>query len=364
MEKTVAEQWYTEKNKQYDDLRQAAERLLETLLKENGISYHSVTSRLKARDSYVKKCEDPKYESPEQIMDVAALRIITQTTMEVEQVCGMIEREFAVDPENSCDKAKEMGVNKVGYLSVHYVVRMSPQRLELKEYSRFEGLCWEIQVRSLLQHAWAEIEHDRGYKFAGKLPKHIERKFHLVAANLELMDEEFRSLVGEIDAYAEEVKKETQEGNLDIPIDSTSLLSFLDEYFKDYRPELLAAHYQENSKDIVDELEGFGIHSLGQLKELLNAQEEFLWSREDGDYTTYLGLLRNAMVLSDAEKYFRCAWNEHWTLLREYVEAFWKKHGVEIDGLGDILHMKRNEEKRVVTLSSAHSTAKSGLKEP
>lgn len=364
MEKTVAEQWYTEKNKQYDDLRQTAERLLETLLKENGISYHSVTSRLKARDSYVKKCEDPKYESPEQIMDVAALRIITQTTIEVEQVCRMIEREFAVDPENSCDKANEMGVDKVGYLSVHYVVCMSPQRLGLKEYSRFEGLCWEIQVRSLLQHAWAEIEHDRGYKFAGKLPKHIERKFHLVAANLELMDEEFRSLVGEIDAYAEEVKKETQEGNLDIPIDSTSLLSFLDEYFKDYKLNLLVEHYQENSKEIIDELEGFGIHNLGQLKELLNAQEEFQWEREDGKYTTYLGILRSAMVLSDASKYFRCAWNEHWTILWEYVETFWKKHGVEMEELRDVLNIERKEENPFATLSPVCSAAKSESENP
>lgn len=38
---------------------------------------------------------------------------------------------------------------------------------------RYEGLYCEVQIRSLLQHAWAEIEHDRNYKFSGILPKEL-----------------------------------------------------------------------------------------------------------------------------------------------------------------------------------------------
>ena len=355
MEKAVAEKWYDQRQTQYEDFRQAVESLLKTLLQHEKIPYHSVNGRLKARDSYVGKCERKEYESPEQVMDLAGLRVITHTTAEVERVCEVIEREFQVDAEHSGNKAREMGVDKVGYLSVHYVVRMSAARLNLPEYARFNGLCCEIQVRSLLQHAWAEIEHDRGYKFTGKLPEEIERRFHLVAGTLELMDHEFRALSEEIDAYAERVKKETREGNLDIPIDSTSLLSFLNEFFKDHQPELLVKNYQAGSEELIEELAAFGVETLRQLNDLMNEQDPLQW-RWDAGIATYLGVLRTVMVLTDGKKYFETAWQRHWNLLDEDTEKLWKEHGVSLDELSEVVSFERQAADNVLELFPAIPT--------
>ena len=332
MQREEIEAWYDQSRSQYQDYVQVAQRLIETLLREEKIPYHSVSGRLKDRESYVEKCFRKEYDEPNKVMDLAGIRIITHTTAEIQRVQAVIEREFQVDPENSGDKAQEMGVDRVGYLSVHYVVRIGNERSGLREYARFAGLCLEIQVRSLLQHAWAEIEHDRGYKFAGKLPSEIERRFHLIAGTLELMDEEFRVLSEEIDQYAHHVAEQTQHGNLEIAIDSTSLLQFLEEYYKLQRYEGIDRNYWENSKEIIRELNGFGISTLRQLKTLLDNHpiKDLLrpGAREEDRQTNYVGLMREMMVLENPEKYFQRAWQENWAWLERSTLKRWEQAGI------------------------------------
>lgn len=352
MQREEIEAWYDQRRSQYQDYVQVAQRLIETLLREEGIPYHSVSGRLKDRESYVGKCFRKEYDEPDKVMDLAGIRIITHTVAEIQRVQEVIEREFQVDPENSGDKAQEMGVDRVGYLSVHYVVRIGNERSGLREYARFAGLCLEIQVRSLLQHAWAEIEHDRGYKFSGKLPSEIERRFHLIAGTLELMDEEFRALSEEIDRYALRVVKQTQDGNLEIAIDSTSLLQFWEEYHKHQCLEGIDRDYSESSKEIIQELDGFGITTLRQLKALLDKHPigEILRScdQEETRRTNYVGLMREMMILENPEKYFQQAWQENWSWLERSTLNRWERAGISEERLRKILDFipfDGNEEK-------------------
>lgn len=319
--------WYDQNQARYQDLINTLEQLLTTLLKEESIPYHSVGGRLKAKDSFLSKLDRKAYTAPEQVMDVAGLRVITHTTEEVKRVCALIESEFLIDDTNSGDKAQDMGVDEVGYLSVHYIARMSSDRLGLKEYQRFAGVCFEIQVRSLLQHAWAEIEHDRGYKFAGVLPQEIQRKFYLVAGTLELMDQEFTALSREIDHYAQQVKEQAEKGELDIPIDSTSLLQFLEEYFKGCDLEQLSCTYSSGDAEIIAELLDFGLYKLQDVAALLNQKPTDEWVADSS--VTYLGILRAAMILKDMRKYFECAWKEHWVGLAYSSLERWENLGID-----------------------------------
>ena len=334
-----SQEWYDQNRDQYEGLVTTLEKLIETLLKENRIPYHSVNGRVKARDSFLQKFDRKPYSSPDELMDVAGLRIITHTTTEVAQVCSLIEREFSVDQENSGNKAADMDVDKVGYLSVHYIVTLTSPRADLCEYRRFQGLRCEIQVRSLLQHAWAEIEHDRGYKFAGVLPKEIRRKFYLVAGTLELMDQEFCALSREIDHYAAEVKAKAIQGDLqDITIDSTSLLEFLNEYFSGCNTDALAEFYMQNSSEIIDELSSFGIKTLHQLKALLSQKQPQEWLPGEIEDTSYIGILRDAMILKSPKNYFELAWNSHWTALPSDIKG-WLKIGVDLEEVGKYIDL-------------------------
>ncbi len=325
MDRSAVEAWYDQNHSRYQDLTSTAETLLTKLLQGKSIPYHSVSGRLKTRKSFLDKWDQKDYSAPEDIMDVAGLRVITHTTAEVKRVCEVIEQEFTIDTSNSGDKAQNMGVDKVGYLSVHYIASMNETRLGLPEYERFTGMCFEIQVRSLLQHAWAEIEHDRNYKFASVLPKEIQRKFYLVAGTLELMDQEFCALSSEIDKYAEMVTEQTEKGELDIPIDSTSLLQYLNKHFESYDLKSLERNFS-NSDNIIKELAAFGIKNLQELDELLNQKSPSEWMENPS--INYIGILRRAMILKDTQKYFESAWNKNWAFISTSDWKYWEKLGI------------------------------------
>jgi hypothetical protein len=115
------------------------------------------------------------------------------------------------------------------YLSLHYVVDLSPQRCVLPEYRRFRGLKAEIQIRSLLQHVWAEVEHDLGYKSTRSVPSAIRRRFSRLAGLLELADVEFAAIRDALNAYEREVPALIASAPASVPIDKASLAAFVNE---------------------------------------------------------------------------------------------------------------------------------------
>jgi len=92
--------------------------------------------------------------------------------------------------------AKARGKTWLGEcLPLHYVASLISEREKLTEYKRFAGIKVEIQIRSTLQHAWAEIEHDIGYKGENSVPDSLKRNFSRVAALLEVADIELMQLL-------------------------------------------------------------------------------------------------------------------------------------------------------------------------
>ena len=214
--------------------------------------------------------------------------------------------------DKSLDKANELKHNQTGYRSVHYVCELNKERADLIEMRQYKGLLFEIQIRTVLQHAWAEIEHDRNYKFSGVLPLNIRRRLYLTAGLLEIADREFTSIAAEIDAYKEEFAKRVSSGELGTEeITSLSLATFLPSYSSKVSPWVLKPSKPSAFEPVYRELGEFGIRTIDQLQVLLS--EEFLASmRANGGTTTQLGLLRKAMMFNDIEKFFSQAWQEKW----------------------------------------------------
>ena len=142
-----------------------------------------------------------KYQKPlEEITDLAGARIITQTLDEIEPVCQFIRHRFKIDEKNSLDARDRLKAGEFGYRSVHYVVSLDPkQDRDLPEY--LYGLKAEIQVRTILQHAWSDIGHDRLYKSGFAAPEVWERESARIAAMIESADEAFTRLVKGIEEY-------------------------------------------------------------------------------------------------------------------------------------------------------------------
>lgn len=219
-------QQYDEKNRLYQSFANEVEHLIRSILESGKINCNAITSRLKSRDSVEEKIKrkQGKYSTISDITDIVGVRIITYYSDDVDKIAQIIENEFDVDRENSIDKRESLEPDRFGYCSVHYVVKMSPMRLALCEYQAFKDIKCEIQIRSVLQHAWAEIEHDIGYKSPVTIPKEMRRSFSRIAGLLEIADKEFGQIRQDLLKYKVDAQTQVNdESFLDRELDGVIL---------------------------------------------------------------------------------------------------------------------------------------------
>lgn len=300
-------EWYDKYQNLYKEFCDEIEKIVTKLIEVNGIPVHSITSRVKDKNSYLKKCKTKEYEdATKDLMDFAGIRIIAYINSDVKSICKIIRKEFEIDDENSENKAEKLEVDQFGYLSHHFIAKLNEHRKKLTEHQNYRELKCEIQIRTLLQHAWAEIEHDKNYKFSGELPEHIKRRFYLIAGSLELLDREFQNISNDIEKYEKSVKVKTAKGEFDIAIDSTSLREYFSNsdysmYYKTDIPKKL-------EKDLIDELNKFGINTLYQLNKLIPSNfKEIL--RDLNPKTHHVGIARLLMIIKDYKKFFETCSN-------------------------------------------------------
>lgn len=193
---------------------------------------HSVTFRIKDRASLVGKVARPdrSYRSLWDVTDLVGLRVITYFEDGVDHVGKLIETKLPVVFEHSIDKRRRGDTAAFGYRSLHYVCRLVPEEDTL---SGDHGplpihVCCEIQVRTVLEHAWAEIEHDLGYKTEDAIPVVARRRLSRLAGLLELADQEFVAIRRELDTYAETLPRKIEAEGASVALDQMSLMPLLE----------------------------------------------------------------------------------------------------------------------------------------
>lgn len=205
------------------------EQLVQTIVEQEGLRVHSVTHRIKHRDSLGSKIARIELVDGalSEVPDVVGLRVITYFSDDVDTIARLIEREFTIDPKRSSDRRSLLEADRFGYISLHYVATLSNERVSLPEYRSYRNMCLELQVRSILQHSWAEIEHDLGYKSVGAIPRQIRRRFSRLAGLLEIADDEFVALRDELGRHRDQVTESIERGETDIALDLDSLTAFI-----------------------------------------------------------------------------------------------------------------------------------------
>jgi ppGpp synthetase/RelA/SpoT-type nucleotidyltranferase len=188
---------YQEKLPFYEGFANKLQELVMELVHKQDIEVAHIEARTKSVESFVEKIgrEGKDYSNPlNEITDLAGIRVITYYREDTEKIGKIIKEEFDVDWENSVDLSQTLGPDTFGYLSTHYVVSLLDTRSELTEWESYRNLKAEIQVRTVLQHAWAEIEHTLLYKTPQKIPNDLKRQLFRLSALLELADEQFSAL--------------------------------------------------------------------------------------------------------------------------------------------------------------------------
>ncbi len=288
--------------------------------------------RTKSIDSYSKKAD--RYDNPdEKITDYIGIRIITYVQSDADKVCNIVEKEFNIDKKNCTNKNNDLGTDKIGYRSIHYIATLKEERTKLVEYKDMKEYCFEIQVRTLLQHAWAEIEHDRKYKFSGVLPLTIQRRLNLVSAVLEVADNEFNAIAKQFDEYYQSIELDIRNKKYDAEINSSTLFEYVKQNYQKYFKGLeWIKLYQENNEEIIVELKDYGVHTINELIQI-EKDDYFKRISKSNYHQTFIGILRDLMIINDYRKYFTKAWNRHWDGIDKETERIYTDFGVPIKEL-------------------------------
>ncbi|HYF67821.1 MAG TPA: hypothetical protein VD884_06790 [Ohtaekwangia sp.] len=194
--KDDVEKYYKSQEPLYKRLEENLKQALVAFLDEGKISCHSISSRIKEFDSYYEKIERKRYDNPEdQIEDFCGLRIICFYPSDLEKIGKIIKREFEV--VNSIDKTSNLEPDRFGYRSNHYIVKIKTEWAKAPNYRGLKNLKAEVQVRTILMHAWADIEHKLAYKKKEQIPGEFRRKLSQISALLEIADSQFQELKNE-----------------------------------------------------------------------------------------------------------------------------------------------------------------------
>lgn len=286
--------------------------VLENLLKQNNINYQSVDSRTKTLEGINEKIKRKSYSNPrDKLTDIAGVRVILYLEEDVEKVCSIIKETFTIDESNSISDITRLSSDKIGYRSTHFVCDIGVNRIEIPEYKSFAGLKFEVQVRTILQHAWANLTHDRVYKLGTQLPEQIKRKVNLYSGMLEIVDLGFSEIVKDVERYRVEI---THNDALEIElqtINSLNLIEFMTRFCRENSYDYDESLVDSNIDDVIDELKLYNIVTLKDVKDIIpNNYIENL--NELCIETSIVGMLRDFMLIKDYTKLSRLPTN--WAL--------------------------------------------------
>jgi putative GTP pyrophosphokinase len=269
------EEWvkaYEEKRSLYANFTAKLHKLFEDLLHTHGIEVAQIESRTKAPESFREKIQrsGTSYDAPlVQLTDLSGIRIIAYYLQDVDKIGAMIKREF-----ESFDKTQITDPDHFGYFSIHYVISLSPSRKQLTEWKSYLDLKAEVQVRTVLQHAWAAIDHKLRYKAASEMPRTLKRQLFSLSALLEIADREFSNLKMQSEELVLQYSEDIKKGKYDIELNLSSMDAYL-QYTKQHL----------NWMKIAQEV-GFKTYKYSSPKEEEEEQRRLLKTLQDTGITT------------------------------------------------------------------------------
>ncbi len=254
-----------------EKMKDAVLAKLQKALLRSGLIVTTMEARVKTEGSLSGKLalKGAKYATLSDITDLVGARIVTFYTDDVDRIASMAEKLFEIDWANSVDKRKLHQLDSFGYNSLHYICRLPGYDFR-----------FELQLRTTLQHAWAAINHDTGYKSGIEIPREYMRRMNRLAGILEMADDEFSRIRTELTDYRRRVQTLVQNGKLDdVLLDGDTFRSYLQLGTLDILNKRIAAINQAEIQDApfaqyLHVLTALNCNTLGDVDRLIKRYEE------------------------------------------------------------------------------------------
>ncbi len=269
-------QEYRDSAATFEKMRDIVLGLLKEVFEKNDLLIAALEARVKTEKSLAGKLDlkGSKYASISDITDILGARVVTFYADEVDRVAALVEQNFDIDRENSIDKRKVLDTDRFGYLSLHYICRIPERTYKDPEHPELNELRFEVQMRSLLQHVWANAEHDAGYKSDVEIPREYKREFARLAGLLELADEQITKVLRDIEDYRHKVRALVKGGNFsELRLDGDTFRGYMDigpfDKLNDKIAGINHAEIQEsNPMPYLKVFSSFGFETLGDVEKM------------------------------------------------------------------------------------------------
>lgn len=180
----------------------AIQFIITQLLSNGQFKIDSIHSRTKTFDSFLEKIErkrksGKRYRQPLfDMTDISAVRVVLYYNSQINSeksdvrppLYELLETEFEIiEKVHKQPSTRE----QLGYESHHFILKLKPPRTELAEYKKFKDLKCELQVRTIFDQAWAQIEHQLSYKKAPEIKAKMKAEFYDKSEKLSMIRDEF-----------------------------------------------------------------------------------------------------------------------------------------------------------------------------
>lgn len=254
-----------------EQLKEQVLTMLHEAIGRYGLEVTAVEARVKTEQSLAGKLalKGAKYATLRDITDLVGARIVTYYTDDVDRIASMAEQLFEIDWNNSVDKRRLHQLDSFGYNSLHYICKIPSYDFR-----------FELQLRTTLQHAWAAINHDTGYKTGIEIPKEYLRRINRLAGLLEMADDEFSRIRSEITDYRRRVEQLVKNGKLDdVQLDGDTFRSYIQAKPLDRLNKRIAAINQAEIQEVplthyIRVLRALRCNTLGDVSRLIRQYEE------------------------------------------------------------------------------------------
>jgi ppGpp synthetase/RelA/SpoT-type nucleotidyltranferase len=296
---------FYEKQFLYNSLKEEVLYILNKEIEEAAIEVASISARTKSIESFCEKIFRKTYEDPiNDITDLCGARVVYLYQNDREKIESIIENNFAIIEK--VDK-QYIDIDRFGYGALHYIVTLK-ENLAGARYDGIRNTKCEIQVRTILQDAWAIVAHHLSYKKESDIPPKLHRKLNALAGLFDTADDQFQSIRDARIKYSKHISKSiiNKDANfMSSEIKPDSLIAFLEHRLPDRKTSS-----PSEMPSIINQLNKDNIFTFQQLENLLSEMEPSILASENkrppvntstGEKSkfTQAGFIRMAINLND-----------------------------------------------------------------